>query len=98
MAVARAFSREYPEHSTPAIAAAGLVAAAQVPRCAHYISDVGAGLALGIATEAASNAAWGAVETKVRRPERRDLEPAWPGDGQSDVLGLEPGSVHQMRC
>jgi undecaprenyl-diphosphatase len=65
IAVARAFTREYPEHSTPALAAAGLVAVAQVPRCAHYISDVAAGLALGVATEAASNVAWEAVEAKL---------------------------------
>ena len=65
IAVARAFTREYPEHSAPALAAAALVAAAQVPRCAHYITDVAAGLALGAATEAASNAAWEAVEGMV---------------------------------
>jgi undecaprenyl-diphosphatase len=52
-AVARAFARDYPEHATPALAAGGALALAQIPRCAHYPSDVGAGLAIGIAAEAA---------------------------------------------
>lgn len=52
MAVARAFSREYPEYRGPASAGAGLIALAQIPRCAHYPTDVGAGLAIGLASEA----------------------------------------------
>ena len=51
-AVARAFARDYPEHAAPAYAAAGALALAQIPRCAHYPTDVGAGLALGLAAEA----------------------------------------------
>jgi undecaprenyl-diphosphatase len=51
-AVARAFAREYPEHSLPAYAAGGTLALAQIPRCAHYPTDVGAGVALGLAAEA----------------------------------------------
>ena len=39
-------------------AAAGMIALAQIPRCAHYPTDVGAGLAIGLAAEAAVNAAW----------------------------------------
>lgn len=50
--VARAFAREFPEHALPAYSAAGAVALAQIPRCAHYPTDVGAGLAIGIAAEA----------------------------------------------
>jgi membrane-associated phospholipid phosphatase len=49
-AVAHAFAGEYPEHRAAAYAAAGAVAIAQIPRCAHYPSDVGAGLALGVAS------------------------------------------------
>ena len=49
-AVAHAFAREYPEHRAVAYAAAGAVAVAQIPRCAHYPSDVGVGLALGAAS------------------------------------------------
>jgi len=55
-AVARAFARDYPEHAGPAYAAAGALALAQIPRCAHYPTDVGAGLAIGVAAEAAVDA------------------------------------------
>ena len=51
-AVARAFTREYPELSTAAYAGAGLIALAQIPRCAHYPTDVGSGIAVGLAAEA----------------------------------------------
>lgn len=54
MAVARAFSRHYPEHEKAALAAAGLVALAQIPRCAHYPSDVAGGVAIGLAAETAA--------------------------------------------
>jgi membrane-associated phospholipid phosphatase len=47
--VARAFARAYPEHALPAYAAASVLALAQIPRCAHYPSDVGAGIAIGLA-------------------------------------------------
>lgn len=55
IAVARAFAREYPEHGKAALGAAGLVALAQIPRCAHYPTDVGAGIAIGLAGEAAAD-------------------------------------------
>lgn len=51
-AVARAYAREFPEHKAAAYAGAGAIALAQIPRCAHYPTDVGAGLALGLAAEA----------------------------------------------
>lgn len=57
VAVARAFTREFPEHEAAALTGAGLIALAQIPRCAHYPTDVGAGIALGIAAEAAVNSA-----------------------------------------
>ena len=72
VAVARAFAREYPEYRAPALAAAGLIAAAQIPRCAHYPTDVGAGLAIGLAAEAAVDALW------PDPPPRRD--DAWSAD------------------
>jgi membrane-associated phospholipid phosphatase len=50
-AVARAFARDYPEHALPAYGAAAVLALAQIPRCAHYPTDVGAGLAIGVAAE-----------------------------------------------
>jgi undecaprenyl-diphosphatase len=60
-AVASAFAREFPEYAASAYGAAGLIALAQVPRCSHYPSDVGAGLAIGIAADAALDQALGAV-------------------------------------
>lgn len=57
-AVACAFARDYPEYRAAAYGAAGALALAQIPRCAHYPSDVGAGLAIGIASEAL---VWGAA-------------------------------------
>lgn len=55
VAVARAFGREYPQHQAAALAAAAVVAAMQVPRLNHYPSDVGAGILLGTASEAAAS-------------------------------------------
>lgn len=52
-AVASAFARDYPEYRGAAYAAAGIIALAQVPRCSHYPSDVGVGIAIGIASDAA---------------------------------------------
>lgn len=60
IAAARAFSRDFPEQAPAALAAAGLIAAGQVPRCAHYPTDVAAGIAVGLAAEAAANAVWNA--------------------------------------
>jgi undecaprenyl-diphosphatase len=57
IAVAQAFAREFPEHRGKALTGAGLVAVAQVPRCAHYPTDVGAGLAIGWASEKLVDAA-----------------------------------------
>ena len=54
-AAAMAFTGEYPEHRTAALAVAGLVSAAQVPRCAHYLTDVGAGVLIGASAGAATN-------------------------------------------
>src|SRR5689334_22904942 len=53
IAAARAFSREFPEYGPAALGAAAFIAAAQIPRCAHYPTDVVAGLAIGFAAEAA---------------------------------------------
>ena len=60
-AVARAFAREYREYRAPALGAAGLAALAQIPRCAHYPTDVGAGIAIGAAAEAVVDTAWRTV-------------------------------------
>jgi len=65
MAVATALAADYPEFRGPAYAAAGAVALAQIPRCAHYPTDVGAGLLIGAGAGAlvrlaagAASAAW----------------------------------------
>lgn len=58
VAVAQAFAREFPEYRVPALAAAGLVAVAQIPRCAHYPTDVGAGALIGAAAEGAIALIW----------------------------------------
>jgi membrane-associated phospholipid phosphatase len=51
MAVARAFAREYPEHRAAALGLAAGIALAQIPRCAHYPSDVAVGLGVGAAAD-----------------------------------------------
>jgi undecaprenyl-diphosphatase len=63
-AVAAAFARDYPEHRAPAYAAGGALALAQIPRCAHYPTDVGAGLAIGIAAEAVVDIGFRLVEER----------------------------------
>lgn len=62
VAAAQAFSREFPEHALKARSGAALIGAAQVPRCAHYPSDVGVGAAIGLAAEAVVNAGLRAFE------------------------------------
>lgn len=52
-AVAAAFARDYPERARPAFGAAAALSLVQIPRCAHYPSDVAAGAAIGLAAEAA---------------------------------------------
>ena len=74
VAVAQAFSREFPEHRVPALAAAGVVAIAQIPRCAHYPTDVGAGAMIGAATEALVAIPWNAADRRAGvGPEQRHL-------------------------
>lgn len=57
LAVAQAFAREYPEHGTAARVGAALIALIQVPRGAHYPSDIAVGAAIGLIAEAALEAA-----------------------------------------
>lgn len=58
VAVAQAFAREFPEHRLPALGAAALIAGAQVPKCAHYPSDIAAGALIGAASEAVIGGFW----------------------------------------
>jgi len=67
MALACAFAREYPEYRGPALAAATSVALAQIPRCAHYPSDVAAGMALGAAAEKVVDLAWSVTRAVLSR-------------------------------
>ncbi|SFR79409.1 phosphatase PAP2 family protein [Sphingomonas jatrophae] len=53
VAVTRALTRDYPESSLPGALVSVAVAAVQVPRCAHYPSDLAAGALIGVAAEAA---------------------------------------------
>ena len=62
VAVAQAFSREFPEYRIAARSAAALVGVAQIPRCAHYPTDVGVGAVIGLAAEAAVDAGLKALE------------------------------------
>ena len=55
-AVAHAFAREYPRYGAAAYGAGGLIALAQIPRCAHYPTDVGVGIAIGLASAEAVQA------------------------------------------
>lgn len=73
-AVARAFAREFPEHRGAAAAAGGALALVQVPRCAHYPADIAAGVAIGLAAEAALALLWpgGPAPAASREP---SLEP-----------------------
>ncbi|HEX8363892.1 MAG TPA: phosphatase PAP2 family protein [Allosphingosinicella sp.] len=74
-AVARAFSREFPEHGRAAAGAAGVLALVQVPRCAHYPTDIAAGLAVGLAAEAAMAALWRARPASASEPSEAETEP-----------------------
>lgn len=62
VAAAGTFAADYPEHALPAWGASAAVAAAQVPRCMHYPSDIGAGAALGLASAAVVNRLMPATE------------------------------------
>jgi membrane-associated phospholipid phosphatase len=55
VALARAFSREYPRYTKPVLAAAAVVGALQIPRQAHYPGDVVAGGIVGAIAEKAAN-------------------------------------------
>jgi membrane-associated phospholipid phosphatase len=52
LAVARALGRDFPEREAAALGAAAAIALGQMPRRAHYLSDVGAGILIGLAAEA----------------------------------------------
>ena len=53
VAVAQGFARAFPEHRGKAVAGAALVSFAQVCKQAHYLTDIAAGIAIGVVSEAA---------------------------------------------
>jgi membrane-associated phospholipid phosphatase len=68
-AATRAFAREFPEYGGAAAATGAALALVQIPRCAHYPTDVAAGLAIGLAAEAAVAALWPAAPRRATAPE-----------------------------
>jgi len=48
VAVARVVASEYPQHAGAAAALAAFVGLIQIPRCAHFPTDIGAGAAIGL--------------------------------------------------
>ena len=67
-AVAQAFAREVPEWAAPAYLVGGVLSLAQIPRCAHYPTDVAAGVAIGLAAEAAVGAAMNRLPLALASP------------------------------
>ena len=70
IAVARAFSREFPEYGAAAIGGALLIAATLVPRRSHYPTDIAAGLAVGLAAEKLVDVLWNAADMEDRSETR----------------------------
>ena len=71
LAVARAFSREYPRYTRPVLAAAAAIGVLQVPRRANYPGDVAAGAGAGLLAEKlADGIVTGADKLRSQRPER----------------------------
>lgn len=91
VAAARAFARNYPSAGVLAYAAAAGVAAAQIPRAAHYPSDVAAGMLLGLAADALSRRAVQAIARRL--PPTLDLERL----GQDGPVRAERRSLHPAR-
>jgi len=77
MSAAVAFSSAYPRYSVPALLTASAVAGAQVPRCAHYPTDVGAGLAIGAAAGGIVNGAWKLASALVAVALKRRFSVPW---------------------
>jgi membrane-associated phospholipid phosphatase len=69
-AAAFAFAEEYPEHRIAALTGAVAVAAVQVPRRAHYLTDVAAGMIIGALMAGASN--W--LFDRVTHEKNRDCD------------------------
>ena len=71
VAAARAVARVYPEARLPLYGAAAAIGLAQIPRCAHYPSDVTAGALVGLAAEAMVDRLWPLVGEPLETRETR---------------------------
>lgn len=58
MALACAYGAVNPQRRAAALLAGSSVALAQIPRCAHYPTDVGAGVAIGVAADGIVGLVW----------------------------------------
>ncbi len=67
-ATARALAREMPALTPAATLVGGLLALLQLPRSAHYPTDTAAGLAIGLAAEAAPARLWPAPSPSANQP------------------------------
>jgi membrane-associated phospholipid phosphatase len=56
--VAEIFSAEYPQHRRSVMGAAAFVAVVQIPRRAHFVSDVAAGAIIGLISAAVVDGIW----------------------------------------
>jgi membrane-associated phospholipid phosphatase len=70
-AVARAFAREVPDFAAPAYGIGTILSLAQIPRCAHYPTDVGAGVVIGLASDMLVEAGMRWWPDRFALPERR---------------------------
>jgi undecaprenyl-diphosphatase len=69
LAVTQALARDYPGSRAAGLAATAAVAAIQVPRAKHFVSDVVAGAAIGWAAEQVSSRLFAIFESKLGRGE-----------------------------
>jgi membrane-associated phospholipid phosphatase len=65
-AVFAAAAREYPAAGIPLMGAAGAIATAQLPTRSHFVTDVAAGFALGLASEWITSAAVDRLDRALR--------------------------------
>lgn len=73
VAVSRALVREYPEARLPAYAAAATIAAAQLPSCNHYPTDIGAGAVIGLASDWLVERGMRELEPRLERRAHRTM-------------------------
>lgn len=70
LAVTQALARDYPGTRAAGLAFTAAVAAIQVPRCKHFVSDLAAGAVIGWVAEEASSRLFDAAEAWLAGPQR----------------------------